>query len=78
MAHNAVIPIIVVGIKEDKDWNEKFGESHANFDHLQELKKHCDRELAERLDSMKNEVCDVEGGRFDAFVTVSKGRLCLI
>ena len=80
MAHNSTIPIIVVGTKKDKYWNEKFGESRTNFGpgHWQELEEHCDRKLAERLDNMKDEVCEVEGGRYDAFVPVSKGTLCLI
>ena len=79
MTNNSVIPIIVVGTKKDKYWNEKFGESRANFgrDNWQELEDHCDRELVERLDNIKNEVWEVEGGRFDAFIPVSKGTLGL-
>ena len=79
MSNASVIPIIVVGTRKDKYWNEKYGESRANFgrDSWQELEDHCDRELVERLDHMKDEVWEVEGGRFDAFVPVSKGTLCL-
>ena len=77
LAHISAIPIIVVGTKKDRHWNEKFGESRANFGNLKQLENHCDKELAERLESLKDEVYEVEGGRFDAFVPVSKGPSCL-
>ena len=73
VSHNSEIPIVVVQTKKDEFWDLQYGKARRMFVNTTEMEAYADEELRKRMILIEEELSDIEDGRCDAVVAVSKG-----
>ena len=73
LSQNSEIPVVVVGTKKDEFWDMQYGKARKKFADQADMERHADDELRDRMKLMKEEVSNIQDGRCDVMVAVSKG-----